>query len=148
MAQLQLALIGESQQFMDSTNKPLRQAFEDTFTPEPDFARAVEKRKANRKKIQEWSGQVLQDCPAGPLGKLLVSNCPGIDDPKMRRDAVSTFGFAGHVGWPGAVCGGVRARADAAARRRCARPGHHREPDDVVFVRAVPQPHRDDAAAA
>ena len=53
-------------------------------------------------KNRTWSNQVLQDNPQGPLGKLLTTNCPGIDDARMRRDAVSTFGFAGH-GTPNVV---------------------------------------------
>jgi len=96
MAQLQLALIGESQEFMDRTNKPIRTTFANIFTPEPELNAYLAKVSVCRREIHAWSNEVLANQPQGPLGKLLVTNCPAIDDAKMRRDAVSTFGFAGH----------------------------------------------------
>ena len=98
MAQLQLALIGESQEDMDRTNIPLRRAHESSlkFQIEP-FEEGLVRRKSTRKKILELSDDVLKRCPQGVLGQRLVDNCPfGKNDPKIQRDTVSTFNFAGY----------------------------------------------------
>jgi len=52
MAQLQLALIGESQAFMDKTNKPIRQVFEAILTPAADVTQVLERNSRCRRDIQ------------------------------------------------------------------------------------------------
>jgi len=98
MAQLQLALIGEKPEDMEKLNVPLRRAHENSLKVaiEP-FEQALERRKTARKIILDYSEQVLSHCPQGVLGQRLVDNCPfGKDDPKIKRDTVSTFNFAGY----------------------------------------------------
>ena len=99
MAQLQLALIGEKPEDMERSNIPLRRAHENSLkaTIEP-FEQALERRRLARKVILDYSNQVLSHRPQGVLGQRLVDNCPfGKDDPKVKRDTVSTFNFAGYV---------------------------------------------------
>jgi cytochrome P450 len=97
MAQLQLALIGESEEVMNATNKSLRQSYEKVLIPNPDLEAANRQRTEARREIHKWANSVLERKPNGPLGKRLVDNCPmGKDLPKVRRDSVATFGFAGH----------------------------------------------------
>ena len=97
MAQLQLALIGESEEEMERFNIPLRRAHENSLKFRLEgFEESLQRRTSARKVILDFSNQVLSHHPQGPLGKRLVDNCPfGKDDPKIKRDTVSTFNFAG-----------------------------------------------------
>ena len=99
MAQLQLALIGESEEDMERFNVPLRRAHENSLKVviEPMEA-AIARKSTARKTIIDYSKEVLSHKPQGPLGQRLVDNCPfGRDDPYVKRDTVSTFNFAGLV---------------------------------------------------
>lgn len=101
MAQLQLALFGESEEQMDATNAPVRRSFAEALNREKDFEEALKKRSQARRTIHQYSNGFLQRAPQGPLGKRLVDNCPvrfgeTLPDEKVKRDTVSTLVFAGH----------------------------------------------------
>ena len=97
MAQLQLALLGESEEVMEQTNKPLRESFERALTPQLDIQEALKTRTRARREIIAGSEALLARKPQGPLGRRLADNCPmGKDLPRVRRDSVSTIHFAGH----------------------------------------------------
>jgi len=97
MAQLQIALIGTSEEEMNRFNIPLRRAHENSLKLEIEpFEAALSRRRQARKTILGFSNVVLDHAPQGVLGKRLVDNCPfGKDDRTIKRDTVSTFNFAG-----------------------------------------------------
>ncbi len=109
MAQLQLALLGETEEFMNETNIPLRKAFSASLTPNPNFNEALKTRRESRKFIQKYSNDLVKrsveankDKPAdacvhGPLSARLADLCPAAKNMDViRRDSAATFFFAGH----------------------------------------------------
>ena len=107
MAQLQLALLGETEEFMEETNKPLREQFFNAIKPVRDPMEAAKIKSQSRKFIHKYSNMVLDrahekeglDVVApsvalndhassvfGPLTARMANNCPfGVEDKKLQR---------------------------------------------------------------
>mmetsp|Transcript_13314 Transcript_13314/g.21760 ORF Transcript_13314/g.21760 Transcript_13314/m.21760 type:complete len:558 (-) Transcript_13314:1431-3104(-) len=120
MAQLQLALMGETTEYMEETNVPLRQSFKSALKLGGDLAEAAATRSKARKIVHGYSNGLVarskdkagcplhvgssdamkepSKTPSGPLTARISDVCPapGVEDPKVRRDNASTFLFAGH----------------------------------------------------
>jgi len=120
MAQLQLGLLGETTEFMEETNKPLRSAFAGALNLKGDPVEALKVRSASRKTVHAYSNGLLSrsidgtGCPVhsgsfemknqgaesihGPLAARISDFCPVNNQPdkKINRDNASTFLFAGH----------------------------------------------------
>ena len=113
MAQLQMTLLGETQEYMEELNVPLREAFTAAFQPLDDPMEALKVRRASRKYVQSWANRVVERAtdaqgnprhegpenghPHGPLAARIATLCPHAERAsKIRRDAASTFLFAGH----------------------------------------------------
>lgn len=117
MAQLQLALFGESEEHMEKTNVPLRAAFKEALTLGGDPLEAARKRSQARRVVQDYSNtlvarsreqgrvgasEAMEDpgkCIIGPLAARIADFCPmnkEFQQDKIARDNASTLSFAGH----------------------------------------------------
>jgi hypothetical protein len=99
-AQLQLALFGETQEFMDETNEKFRGAMSGTY--DPGYVRPFCKALADRMERDDRTGPALAEdvaagrCPAarGPLSAMLRT-MEGVA-PRTREGNVLIAAFAGH----------------------------------------------------
>ncbi|GBG27143.1 Cytochrome P450 4F12 [Hondaea fermentalgiana] len=117
MAQLQLALFGESEERMEETNVPLRAAFKEALTLDGPPLEAARLRGKARRVVQEYSNtlvarsqeqgrvgasEAMEDPHKnikGPLTARMADFCPmsaQFDAKKVARDNASTLSFAGH----------------------------------------------------
>jgi len=115
MAQLQLAMFGETPDYMEEINISLRQSFKDALNIQASPAEAIVLRTKARKKVHQYSNNLVSRakvaplvgpseafeessrCVQGPLTARIADLCPfGNEDPKIQRDCASTFQFAGH----------------------------------------------------
>ena len=117
MAQLQLALLGETEEFMEETNKPLREQFFNAIKPMRDPMEAIEVKRQSRKFIHKYSNLVLDRAHAkegfdvvapsvalndqsstvfGPLTARMANNCPfGVEDKKLQRVSLNRLNALG-----------------------------------------------------
>jgi hypothetical protein len=111
MAQLQLGLLGESTEFMEQTNVPVRAAFKAALTLGSEQLDAHRTRTAARKVVHGYSNDIVArstdstGCPVhqganvepgAPVRGPLMARIADIGDKKIARDNASTVLFAGH----------------------------------------------------
>lgn len=119
MAQLQLALMGESTEYMEETNVPLRQSFKAAL--KLGGMEAAKERSAARKTVHNYSNGLVRrsvgahvgvaeaqahhqpSSVSGPLTARIADVCPHAGaamDPKVQRDNASTFLVRSFVSLP------------------------------------------------
>ena len=125
MAQLQLALLGETEAWMDRTNIPLRRAFAAANAQSVDLATMVARRRKAQKFIRGYASELVERatgpaparaprhagaCPAGGVRGPVTARLADLDahmaglnvdadqarKKNMARDTAATFLFAGH----------------------------------------------------
>lgn len=125
MAQLQLALLGEDEEFMDSGNKHIRHMFTASFLPrnksfsgeyevskDDNVFKLIQRKTHALRKIKAFTNEVYErgvtNEHPGPVMENIIEmsrdtdsvsgKCPfsSKDIDTMRRDSINTFLFAGH----------------------------------------------------
>ena len=117
MAQLQLALLGEDEEWMNRTNKPLREAFAAANAQSVDLVTMMARRRKAQKFIRAYASELVARggggrhagaCPAGGVRGPVTARLADLDasvahvegDARrmehVARDTAATFLFAGH----------------------------------------------------